>query len=259
MATASSGSIKSVVKAISILELLNESGRPQRVTDIARELGLSQSVASRIISTLANAGYVETDPETGQIHLGYGLCVLGNAAMGRRSLDQIALPFLAELSTQFVDWMSLSRLYRGKVVMMRGGAAPSLVRDIHMTLVLPVHATAPGKVLCAWRRDDEVRELLDLNNMDPFTKQTIITPDAFLEELAAVRARGWAFDDRELYNDLRHIAVPIRDHSGTVVAAFSAGGKESRLVGDYLDELVQALANAALHISRKLGYNAQAA
>jgi len=259
MAENSSGSIKSVVKAISILELLNRAGRPQRVTDIAKELGLSQSVASRIISTLGRAGYVETDPETGQIHLGYGLCVLGNAAMGRRTLDQIALPFLAELSNEFVDWMSLSRLYKGKVVMMRGGATPSLARDIHITLVLPVHATAPGKVLLAWRRDEEVRETLELNNMDPFTKQTIMTQEAFLQELEVVRTNGYAVDDRELYSDLRHVAVPIRDHSGNVVAALSSGGKESRVVGEYRDELIQAISNSALHISRKLGYNAQAA
>lgn len=255
----SSGSIKSINKAIAILELLNESGRPLRVTEISRELQLSQSVTSRIISTLAGAGYLESDPETGQIHLGFGLCILGSAALGRRSLDQIALPFLAEFATQYRDWISLSRIYKGKVITMRAGASPALVRDLHLSVVVPVHASAPGKVLLAWRRDEEVREALKLHSMDPYTPQTITEPERFLEQLAEVRKTGSATDDRELFHDLRHVATPIRDHSGVVVAALSAGGKAERVTGEYAETLISTLRTTALHISRKLGYRTEAA
>lgn len=252
------GSIKSINKAIAILELLNESGRPLRIMEICSELGLSQSVTSRMVATLAAAGYLETDRDTGQIHLGLGLSLLGSAAVGRRNLDQVALPFIAEFAAQHEEWVSLSRLCKGKVVTMRAGASPSLVRDMHLMVVLPVHASAPGKALLAWRPDEEVRDVLNLNGMDPYTAQTITDPDRFMEDLAVVREKGVALDNCELLHELRHLATPIRDHSDTVVAALSAGGEAERITGDYATELGNALATTALHISRRLGYRAQA-
>ena len=142
------GAIKSIDKAIGILRELYTASRPMRVSELAKSLSLSPSVVSRIVSTLARGGLVDHDEETNRIQLGLGLALLGHAALGRRKLDYLAIPVMARLSEEFREYISLSRLVEGRVVMVvRGGPVEVMQRDTFLTAVVPVHASAPGKLL----------------------------------------------------------------------------------------------------------------
>ena len=56
-AGAKSSTVHSVVVAAKLLEFLAESGRPQRVTDIAAHLGMTKARVSRHLSTLSDIGH----------------------------------------------------------------------------------------------------------------------------------------------------------------------------------------------------------
>lgn len=249
--------IKSVSKAISILEALRQSRRPLRVIDLARLLNLSSSAVSRIAGTLASRGLIEYDQDTGRLYLGFGLALLGNATMGRRAIDRIALPVMAEITVRFKHdnrYISLGRQYGGQVVYLRGRTPEMLQRDLNTVSVAPMHATAPGKVFAAWKqREQVIAEFADYS-MDPYTPRTITTIDAFLQEIAHVRRHGFALDDRELVEDLRHVATPIFDHLGRVVATLSIGGPAQDMQGAELDSLASAIGHGSLEVSRQLGY-----
>ncbi|MGY4314037.1 IclR family transcriptional regulator [Bradyrhizobium sp. JR3.5] len=246
--------IKSVGKAIAVLQELYQAGRPLRIVDLAELLDTSSSTVSRMVSTLAAAGLVEQEAETGRCYLGLGLALLGNSALGRRELDLFALPAMAELSAEFKEYISLSRLHRWKVVIMRGRTLETLRRDITMVSVVPVHGSAPGKVLAAWQDARYVRQMLAENGMDAFTSRTITSADAFMAELARVRKAGFALDDEELIQGLRHVAAPIYDHRGQVVATISAGGSAHRVSGAHLEKLTAATMRCAADVSRLLGF-----
>lgn len=251
-------SIKSVSKAISILEALRQSRRPLRVIDLARLLNLSSSAVSRIASTLAGRGLIEYDQDTGRLYLGFGLALLGNATMGRRAIDRIALPVMAEITVRFKRdnrYVSLGRQYGGQVIYLRGRTSEMLQRDLNTISVAPMHATAPGKVFAAWKeREQVIAEFTDYS-MDPYTPRTITTIDAFLREIEHVRRHGFALDDREFVEDLRHVATPIFDHLGRVVATLSVGGPAQDMQGAELDSLTSAIGHGSLEVSRQLGYS----
>lgn len=246
--------IKSVGKAIAILRELYQAGRPLRIVDLAELLDTSSSTVSRMVSTLAAAGLVEQEAETGRCYLGLGLALLGTSALGRRELDLVALPAMAELSAEFKEYISLSRLHRWKVVIMRGRTLETLRRDITMVSIVPVHGSAPGKVLAAWQDARYVRQMLAENGMDAFTARTITSVDAFMAELARVRKAGFALDDEELIQGLRHVAAPIYNHRGQVVATISAGGSALRVSGAHLEKLTDATMRCAADVSRVLGF-----
>lgn len=70
------------------------------------------------------------------------------------------------------------------------------------------------------------------------------------EELARVRARGWALADEELAPGVRSVAVPVRDGTGAVRAAMNitvnaAETSTQRLV----DELLPLLQRTAADVS----------
>ena len=248
------GAIKSVDKAMGILRELYRASRPMRISELAKNLELTPSVVSRIVSTLARGGLVDHDEETNRIQLGLGLALLGHAALGRRKLDYVAIPVMARLSEEFREYISLSRLVEGRVVMVRGGPVEVMRQDTFITAVVPVHASAPGKLLVAWQPEPVLLKLLEARGMDAYTPNTITSVRQFKDELAKIRREQFALDDEELVPGLRHVAAPIFDHDGNVIAALSAGGPRAKLNEEEVRRLRGALTNAGKQISRQLGY-----
>lgn len=248
------GAIKSINKAVAILQEIHAASRPLRVSELSKLLDLSPSVVSRIVSTLAKGGLLDHDEETNRIQLGLGLAVLGHSALGRRKLDLIAIPVMAKLSEEFKEYISLSRLVEGRVVMVRGGPVEVMHQDTFLTTVVPVHASAPGKLLAAWLPEDRLAELLEIRGMDGYTPNTITSVRQFKEELKRIRRERFALDDEELVPGYRHVAAPVFDQGGDVVAALSAGGPRAKLTPAEVEKLRRALTNAGTQISRQLGY-----
>ena len=72
------GSVQSVDRALTILEMLARSGEAG-VTELARGLGVHKSTAFRLVATLENHGLVEQTEDRGKYRLGRR-----PAAAGRR-------------------------------------------------------------------------------------------------------------------------------------------------------------------------------
>jgi DNA-binding IclR family transcriptional regulator len=250
--------IKSVRKAMDILDVLSDARRPLRVGELAAQLNMSVSAVSRLIATLSRGALVHQDEETGRCYLGLGLTVLGANALGRRAIDRIAIPIMDELANRIRGYVSLSRLARGKVVFMRALPSPLSQHGVNLTVVAPVHACAPGKILCSRFTTAEILELLKTQGMDPITTYTIAQPAQFLAAVEAGRTDGFAIDDQESAYKLRHVACPIFDHNGKVVAALSGGGALTDFEWSELPALIQALSHGSLRISRELGFLGEA-
>src|SRR5258708_16243238 len=137
-----------------------------RVSELGKGLSLSARVVSRIVSTLARGGLVDHDEETNRIQLGLGLALLGHAALGRRKLDYLAIPVMARLSEEFREYISLSRLVEGRVVMVRGGPVEVMQRDTFLTAGGPLPASPPGEILPAGRPQHELLQPLAMRGLD---------------------------------------------------------------------------------------------
>ena len=250
--------IKSVRKAIDVLDILADARRPLRVGEIASKLRMSVSAVSRLVATLSSGELVHQDEETGRCYLGLGLTVLGASALGRRSLDRIAMPIMDEVANRIRGYISLSRLARGKVVIMRALPSPLSQHGVNLTVVAPVHACAPGKILCSGFSAAEILELVKSQGMDPITTHTFTQPAQFVAAVEAGRTDGFAIDDQESAYKHRHVACPIFDHNGNVVAALSGGGALVDFQWSELPALIQALNHGSLRISRELGFVGEA-
>jgi len=250
--------IKSVRKAIDILDALSDARRALRVGEIASKLNMSVSAVSRLVATLSKGELVYQDEETGRCYLGLGLTVLGANALGRRAMDRIAMPIMDELASRIRGYVSLSRLARGKAVFMRALPSPLSQHGVVLTVVAPVHTVASGKILCGDLTTAEIHELMKSQGMDPITTHTIAQPAQFIAAVEAGRADGFAIDDEESAYKHRHVACPIFDHNGKVVAALSGGGALVDFPWSELPALIQALNHGSLRISRELGFVGEA-
>lgn len=249
--------IKSVRKAMDILFALSEARRPLRVSDIAAQLSMSVSAVSRLVATLSKRSLVYQDEETGRCYLGLGLTVLGADALGRRGLDRIALSIMDELANRMGAYIGLGRLSRGKVVIMRASPAPLNQHGVNIIIVAPTHVGAAGKILCGALSTEEITAMLATQGMDPITSNTIVDPKKFLEAVEAARKDGFSIDDQESAYQIRHIACPILDHDGRVVATLSAGGPLADFGWNNIAAQIQTLSHGCLRISRELGYRGE--
>ena len=218
---------------------------------------MSQSAVSRIVTTLSKMEMIYQDEESGRCYPGLGLAVLGAAALGRRNLDRISIPIMDEIASRTGFYVGLGRLSRGKVVVMRSLPTPIVQRDVTLTVVAPVHACAPGKILAGGLADPAVMELLTTFGMDPITDRTITDPERFLVAVEAARRNGFALDEEEGGHDYMHVAVPIKDHNGETVASLSGGGVLAEVRKGGVVELVRALNHGALRISRELDFQGE--
>ena len=70
------------------------------------------------------------------------------------------------------------------------------------------------------------------------------------DELARVRARGWALADEELAPGVRSVAVPVRDGTGAVRAAMNITVHAAETTTErLLDELLPMLQRTAAEVS----------
>jgi IclR family transcriptional regulator, pca regulon regulatory protein len=99
--------------------------------------------------------------------------------------------------------------------------------SINVGTRFPAYATSMGRVLLAEHPD--LDGYLGRVELRPLSPRTITSADALRAELAKVRRQGWALVDQELEEGLRSVAAPIRDRSGTVVAAMNLSAHASRM------------------------------
>ncbi len=210
-------------RALAILNVLSDSRGDLGTNEIARRAGVNPSSASRLLTTLARGELVRRDASTGRYHLGLRLVELGNAALSRIELRDLARPRLTLLSETTGETATLSVPGETTAMTLDFVQSPSTVRSIaEIGRPSIPHATAVGKVYLSYGGT------LSDDDLVACTHRSITDRDLLEKELADVRSRGWAeaLEEREL--GLHAIAAPVFDSGGHLVAILGLQGPSWR-------------------------------
>ncbi|MEO8450927.1 MAG: IclR family transcriptional regulator [Gemmatimonadota bacterium] len=247
-----------MLKKLEVVLSLFTADRPELTgPEIAKALKRPKSTVYRLLGAVTAVGFLERDPDTARYRLGIRLATLGDLARQSTSLQRLGLRALRQVTDEVKE---LSTLF---VLMGKAGINIDVVESKQMIMLpgligtpQPLHVGAGGKVLLAWKLQDEVASLLG-TPLRRFTRTTITDPKAFFAELATVRKRGWAMSDGEHNDEIVGVAAPVRDHRGEVIAALTTGCPRSRATTAHVDEMVNAVMTAADELSATLGYHPQ--
>jgi DNA-binding IclR family transcriptional regulator len=251
------GGVQSVDRAITVLELLGHLGSAS-VVQVAQELGVHKSTASRLLSALETRGMVVQNHERGKYQLGFGILRLAHAIPARLSLVTEARDEMRRLAEEHRETVNLAVLREGVAVNVAQEIGPtSLGTHDWIGSLTPVHATSSGKVLLAALPSAERAELIKKVGLKSFTGRTITSRRQLERQLLDVAAQGYATALEELEIGINAIAVPVRDHLGTVVAAVSVSGPAFRLTEETMQAMRDDLKAAGLTISRRIGFDPQ--
>jgi DNA-binding IclR family transcriptional regulator len=246
--------VTSVERALSILELLASKHQGLSTSQISRFARLPKSSTSYLLRTLVGRGYVRRDVETGQHTLGIRVLSLGGQAMQGMALREVAIPHLRQIVEATRLGAHLAILDHGDAVYIERIESPGFIKmDIWNGRRLAPQATAVGKALICYLERQEVQEIAARHPLSPVSPKTIVTLPHLLDELAAVRRRGYAIDDEEHAVGVRCVAASVFAASGEVVAAIGVSGTVSQLNDDYLPSVGNIVLTTALKLSAHLG------
>lgn len=250
------GGTQSVDRALSLLRVFVGGRAELRLSDVARLAGLGTSTTSRLLSTLEGAGFVDRDPITGLYRLGLELVSLGGSALNHHPVHREARPVAQQLAAVHGLGANVAVRRGASLFYLMNFEGGSITRSYVLSgQRKPLHATALGKSLLCSLTPDERRELLPGAALVPYTPNTVTDHGRLDAEVDLVLARGYAVEREELAHGRACLAAPVREATGTIVAAISVSGPLSAI--DLVDReagLARAVVEAADSISVGLGY-----
>lgn len=211
-----------LAKGLRTIETFTAARPRQSIAEVAEASGLDRATARRCLLTLAHHGYADYDGKF--FTLTPRVLRLGTACLATMPLPQIVQPWLDQLSEILGESSSVSIL-DGREIVYVARAAQQKVMSISLMpgSRLPAYCTSMGRVLLAALPESQMQAHLPDAPYPARTPHTLTQPQALAQELARVRAQGFAVIDQEVELGLRSIAVPLMNARGQVVAALNVG------------------------------------
>jgi DNA-binding IclR family transcriptional regulator len=233
--------VSGVRHAGKILELFTRDAPEWGAAGAARELGISKSHAHRLLWSLGFLGLLERQSSNGRYRVGMRSLALASVLLETSPLMANALPILRSLNDQPDLEAALAVWDQGGVLWLQPGADRLLVRrELE-------DCAAAGTVLLAGRRDAEIDAASDIAHA-PVIAPGASSADELRGRLEHVRAGGLIGDFRAGNGGACHVAAPIVDAAGSVVAALSVRAPRTRWQV-HKHEFTCALRSAALHLT----------
>ncbi|MFD9700099.1 IclR family transcriptional regulator [Lentzea sp. NPDC059081] len=228
---------------------------PSRLSDLSRLLDVHRSTALRLLQTMERHRLVRRlDDNTWAI--GFGLIGMALESLDRMDLRAAARPRLERLAREVGHTVHLAEVVGTDIVYVDKVEGHGAVRMAsRIGAPVPVHTAGVAKTILAGLAPERRDAILATTRFERFTASTITSPSDFAAVLARVRKQGYAVDDGEHESVLACIAVPVRDHTGTVHAGVSITALCALEPLDRLKRHLPLLWRLASEISQHLGWD----
>lgn len=249
-----SETVQSIDRALDILEMLGDHPQGIQVKDLSSGLGLNKSTVSRMLSTLAERGYV-LKAKDNSYRLGMRLVDLCSVYLNSLQLKTEALPFLEALRDQTGLIVHLGALDDKEVVYLDKISSFTNIRMYSQIGKRAfIHSTSLGRAMLSGMSNSQAEGILRAKGMPAVTEKTCTKVEELLEQLDVIRERGYAVDDEENETGMRCVAAPILDYRGDVIAAVSATGFLEMVPYERIESIAGCVKTCAAGISRSMGY-----
>lgn len=244
------GNVKSLQKALAVLEVVGSAPRPSSISEVAIAAGISRPTAYRIVGTLVAEGYLLQEAASGRLSIGYSMLRLAASILDTNRLRLEALPHLQSLATLTGERTNLGIIHRNEVLYLAGVEKPSLPTIYtRFGKTAPAHCSSLGKAILAHLPEAETNRILTEAPLFAQTPNTITSMPRFRDELTETRNRGFATDKQEHVMNSCCIAAPIFSE-GRAVGAIGISSTNDKL--EPLFDHINVLRHTAEVISHRL-------
>jgi DNA-binding IclR family transcriptional regulator len=238
-------------RAFTILDIVVSANREMALIEIVQASGLPQSSVFRLAANLVETGMLSFNARNKTYRAGARVRRLSLFAVGQKKFGEVVRPSLEVIAreTEETAFFVLrgaegSRLFDYLVPELGARAF------IHPGFAFPIHATAAGKVMAAFSKED-ITTLLAGAVLERYQQATITDLTTLSKLLIRVRKQGFATNDSELDPDVYSACAPVY-FAGEIAGALGFVGPRDRLVianKARLPSMLETLKEEADHLS----------
>lgn len=245
--------VKSLLKALHILECFTVKEPELGITELSQKLGLNKSNVHNMVSTFEHAGYIEKNTNNNKYHLGLKILELSRVINSRLGLSSIVGPLIRPLSDELGEVIYFA-IPKDNLVLYIDDAYPTATLNPRTMLgeTAEMYCTSLGKAMLAFMPVDRAMQCLAQQSMKACTLDTITNRKDLLLELEQIRTRGYSIDNMEHEFGIKCVGVPVFNSGGQLIGALSISGPSLRFSEENITKYAAKLTTCARTISLQL-------
>lgn len=246
-------SLGSASKPLRVLEAVLDGDRPIRVAEIAARLGMSKPTTHRIVSMLANMGFLARELGSHRMIEGDHLVNLAVKILQQAAKRPERHHILQALADETGETSNLG-IRKGSQVLYIDRVESRWPLGLRFSpgSSVPLHCTAIGKLLLSESSKKNCQAFLNSGRLVKYTENTITKIPKLLEELERIRTVGISEDNQEFMSGVVCLAAPLRATDGRAVAAVAISAPMARLTLEDIRQYAPKLRAAARKLSLTL-------
>ncbi|MFC4766521.1 IclR family transcriptional regulator [Effusibacillus consociatus] len=238
--------------ALHLLDLFSLDEPELGISDIAGRLGIANSTAHRLVTTLMTEGFITKDQHTKLYRLGTSILALGNIVTWQSEIHKISHPVLEVLVQRSNETAHIGVLRGFEVIYLNKMECSHPVRLLsYLGKRNPAHCTSTGQVLLAHQPPKVIEDFLQ-KKLERYTSKTITDSTTLLNRLKQIKEQGYSLSVEELHEGVSSISAPIRNPKGQVVAAITIAGPIQRINTRTIPNLIELVMKSANEMSHLL-------
>lgn len=206
------GGVRSLERGLALLIAMNRRRLPS-VVELASDTRLPRPTVYRLLETLSRAGFVTRSCPADRFCLTPKVRSLSDGFLEDDWIAQIAAPLMAQVTRDLVWPAALMTFDQGRMLVRETTHEVSALSIDHGMVgrSLPMLRTAAGRCYLAYCSANERRAILEMLAHSTMPEdQGAREKERVRALLDAVRAKGFAIQDREINPKASGMAVPIR-------------------------------------------------
>ena len=248
------GKVKSLSKAIDLLDVLSASRRGLSLSELSERCGYPKSTTHALASTMRDRGLLRQLPN-GEYALGMRLFEYGSAVSRGFDISELSRPYLESLSSLTGANSVISLLDGESAVSFDYAVSSSGIQILpEIGVRLPLHCTSQGKLMLAYLPQSSVQYLFRNHTFRQYTRHTIVDSEELTRQLAGIRETGYSVEDGEYKVGLRSVSAPVFDATGSLKYALTTIGFFRRVSAEDFVNAVKMTVDQAAMLSTALGF-----
>jgi len=205
------GNVRSLERGLALLAAMNRRKLPS-VVELARDTRLPRPTVYRLLETLSRAGFVTRSSPNDRFSLLPRVRTLSDGFVEDDWIAEIAAPLMTEFTRDVVWPVALMTFEQGRMLVRQTTHEASTLSIDHGMVgrSLPMLRTGAGRCYLAFCPAKERRAILEMLSRSKAPEDRPAREPQRLSRLfEAIRAKGYAIQDREINPKTTGLAVPI--------------------------------------------------
>lgn len=242
--------IKSLHKALDILDCFTLERPELTLTELQHMLGLDKTNIYRIIVNLEERGILQRNPLTGKLRLGGVMLHYARVCMAELDIYTVSPPYMQKLAEATGETVIIN------IVQDDSGVCVARVNSKNPVKItadlgnrIPLLRGSSAKILAAYLPEEKLRKVYEMEEKDLNASYEEIK-----KQLKVIRDQGYAVSLEELDPQTAGVSCPVFDIHHKMVGGLSTIGPLYRFTEENIEAFIRETRKCAMEISRALGY-----